>query len=104
MMGAASRALAGEYDAPCPRGDGGRLRFYFHRFNAEAGTGTMWAWCPTCGTTTHLPRVQPTELSLRDPFAGLSLQEFAAIELDPDDGLLDRLDRLWDEGAILADA
>ena len=100
MMGAASRALRGQLDAPCPRDDGGRLRFYFHVFDRAQGTGTLWAWCPACGLTVHLPRVRPEASALRDPYADLSLREFAELELDEDRPLLDRLDELWGSGAI----
>jgi hypothetical protein len=42
----------------------------------------------------------PTGLPQTDPFAGLDLEEFAALELAPDEGILDRVDRMWEEGAL----
>jgi hypothetical protein len=102
MLGAGSRALTGELDAPCPRDDGGRLRFYFHAFDRAQGEGTLWVWCPVCGLTVHLPRVRPAGSELRDPFGDLSLEEFAELELDEERPLLDRLDALWETGAITA--
>ncbi len=35
-----------------------------------------------------------------DPFAQLSLEQFAALEADPKEQLLDRLDRLVSNGTI----
>jgi hypothetical protein len=102
LMGAASRAVEGELDIACPRHEGERLRFYFHRLNELSGTGTMWVWCHTSRIASHIPRVKPTHSRLRDPFADLTIEQFAALELDPETRFLDRLDRLWEEGAILS--
>jgi len=35
-----------------------------------------------------------------DPFARLSLEQFAALEIDPRERFLDRLNRPWDEGKL----
>jgi hypothetical protein len=101
LMGAASRAVQGDLSAKCPHGDDQELRFYFHRMNDRTGTGTMWVWCPVSRIAGHIPRVRPVLDRLRDPFGDLALEEFAALEVARDVPFLDRLDRLWEEGAIL---
>jgi hypothetical protein len=45
--------------------------------------------------------VRPTHTKLRDPFAHLTLEQFAELELDESENLLDRLDRLWEAGEIV---
>jgi len=40
----------------------------------------VWVWCPACCTTGHLPRVTLTVDLDPDPFASLSLGQFAALE------------------------
>lgn len=92
--------LKGETRLPCPRCGKADLRFYFHAFQRDRGTGTFWVWCPACGTTSHLPRVKPAGDMPKDPFQDLGLEDFARLELDPDEPLLDRLDRLWDQGDL----
>ncbi|HEX4423330.1 MAG TPA: hypothetical protein VH165_35715 [Kofleriaceae bacterium] len=94
FMGAASRTLRGEREIACPKCGAAELRAYFHLFNAAKRTGTIWVWCPACRTTGHLPRVTPAVELGPDPFAGLSLEQFAALELDPHKGLIDRLEEL----------
>jgi hypothetical protein len=100
FMGAASRTLRGERDIDCPKCGAARLRSYFHVFNPAKRTGTIWVWCPACHMTGHLPRVTPTVEVGSDPFADLSLEQFAALEADPKEPLLDRLDRLVGDGTI----
>jgi len=100
FMGAASRTLRGERDLDCPKCGAAKLRSYFHMFNATKRTGTIWVWCPACHTTGHLPRVTPAVDLGTDPFARLSLEQFAALESDPDEPLLDQLDRLVGDGTI----
>ncbi|HEX3757201.1 MAG TPA: hypothetical protein VHW23_00785 [Kofleriaceae bacterium] len=100
FMGAASRTLRGERDIDCPKCGAAKLRAYFHVFNVAKRTGTIWVWCPACHTTGHLPRVTPTVEVGSDPFAQLSLEQFAALEADPKEQLLDRLDRLVSNGTI----
>jgi len=100
FMMAARKVLGGE-PVPCPRPHTPtNLRFYYHLMNPSRGTGTVWAWCPTCFTTCHLPRVAPAKVTQTDPFARLSLEQFAALEVDPRERFLDRLNRLWDEGKL----
>ncbi|HEY8202658.1 MAG TPA: hypothetical protein VII47_15060 [Actinomycetota bacterium] len=98
-MVAAGKVLRGE-QVMCPRCGAATLRYYFHAFDPREGRGTLWVWCPACGTTCHLPRVVPNGLTSTDPFADLDLEAFAELELSPDEGLLDRLDRMWDEGVL----
>lgn len=100
FMGAASRTLRGDRDIDCPKCGAAKLRAYFHVFNPTKRTGTIWVWCPACHTTGHLPRVTPTVEVGSDPFAALSLDQFAALEADPNEHLLDRLDRLVSDGTI----
>lgn len=98
FMAAASKALRGELGR-CPRCAQGALRRYFHRFKREDPAGTLWLWCASCRTFTHLPRVQPSG-ALPDPFAELSVREFAALEAVENGGFLDRLERLWVDGDL----
>jgi hypothetical protein len=100
FMSAASRSLKGEREIECPRCDKSHLRIYFHVFNKNTGSGTIWVWCSYCRTTTHLPRVKPQGFIFPDPFAKLSLEDFAQLEQNETEGLLDRLDQLWHRGEI----
>lgn len=100
FMGAASRTLRGERGIDCPKCGAATLRSYFHVFNPAKRTGTVWVWCAACRTTAHLPRVTPTVDLGPDPFARLSLEQFAALESDPDEAFLDRLDRLVGDDTI----
>ena len=98
FMGAASRMLKGERAIACPQCGAAALRGYVHLFQPATRTGTIWVWCSTCRTTIHLPRVTPQVDLGPDPFAALTLDELDALErAEP---LLDRLDRLWDQGAL----
>jgi hypothetical protein len=98
-MKAAGRVLKGE-QVICPKCHDANLRYYFHVFNKSRGEGTVWVWCPKCHITCHLPRVSLLGLEQQDPFADLDLEQFAKLEADPAQPLLDRLDRLWDEGKL----
>jgi len=100
FMGAASRSLKGEGPIPCPKCRQAMLRTYFHVFKPPTGTGTVWVWCPACRTTCHLSRVKPRADMGNDPFAHLSLAEFAALEQERDEPFLDKLERLWSEGKL----
>jgi len=100
FMGAASRSLRGERDIDCPKCGAAKLRAYFHVLSPAKRTGTVWVWCRACHTTAHLPRVTPTADLGPDPFAALSLEQFAALETDRAEPFLDRLDRLVDDGTI----
>jgi len=84
----------------CPRCNDATLRYYFHVFNQSRRQGTVWAWCPKCHTHCHLPRVSPQNVKQIDPFADLTLDQFAELELDPREPLLSRLNRLWEEGKL----
>lgn len=92
FMAVASRALSGDVQ-PCPKCKG-EVRAYFHVFNRQKSQGSLWAWCSACGIYTTLARVQPTA-TFHDPFADLSLEQFASLEADPREPMLDRLERLW---------
>lgn len=98
FMAAASKALRGELGA-CPRCSQGPLRRYFHKFDGDRPQGTLWVWCGSCRTYAHVPRVEPREVPV-DPFAHLSLHAFADLERSPAEPFLDRLERLWNEGAL----
>lgn len=100
FMGAASQFLRGAYTITCPKCAQDTLRFYFHIFNKDDGTGTIWVWCSTCKMTSHLPRVRAKIDDLRDPFKEFKPGEFIQLELDATEPLLDKLDRLWSEGVI----
>jgi hypothetical protein len=100
FMGAGSRIINGDYIIDCPKCGQARLRFYFHIFKPEQGTGTIWVWCPNCRTTCHLPRVKPHVPGFPDPFKDLGLEEFAGVEMNETEPFLDRLDRLWSEGVL----
>jgi hypothetical protein len=99
FMIAAGRVLKGE-QVRCPKCGAATLRHYFHAFDKRESRGTLWVWCPACHTSCHLPRVVPTGPPQADPFADLDLEEFAALELAPDEGILDRVDRMWEEGTL----
>ena len=97
FLGAASRALHGD-SRPCPKCSVS-LRAYFHVINVEKRTGSLWAWCSTCGMFATLPRVKPT-VCLPDPFSDLSREEFIALELSTEELFFDRLERMWNDGAL----
>src|SRR6185436_15139116 len=97
FMGAANRVLNGE-SRLCPKCNG-ELRAYFHVFQSDTGKGTLWVWCGGCGMHTTLPRVSPP-LQFPDPFAGVPRGQFSALETSAEERLLDRLERLWSEGAL----
>jgi hypothetical protein len=99
-MGAASRTLAGERGIRCPKCNEEELRAYFHEFDPQRRRGTIWVWCPRCRVTAHLPRVTPKADLGPDPFRGLSLEQFAAVEADTNEPFMDKLDRLWNERKI----
>jgi hypothetical protein len=101
FMGAAGQALHGNYATLCPRCKT-TLRYYFHIFNIEEKTGTIWAWCSSCRMVDHLPRVQLQFGHWYDPFADYTSDEFILLERDENEHFLDRLDRLWDEKVISA--
>jgi hypothetical protein len=46
-----------------------------------------------------LPRVKPT-VAFPDPFAEVPRGEFAALETSGEEAFLDRLERLWSNGAL----
>jgi hypothetical protein len=99
-MKAAGRVLKGEQVVLCPKCRDANLRYYFHAFDKSRGEGTIWVWCPSCHLTCRLRRVSPMGPRQQDPFAVLDLDQFANLELTPGEPLLDRLDRLWDEGIL----
>jgi hypothetical protein len=98
FMGAASKTLDGVTSIVCPKCKEADLRSYFHAFKPD-GKGTVWVWCPRCRTTAHLPRVTRDKYKGSDPFAALTRDQFEELERSKEP-LLDRLDRLWDEGKI----
>jgi len=100
FMSAASRLIKVDENIECPKCKQSTIRFYFHVFNKNKGTGTIWIWCPNCRTTLHLPRVKPEGLIFPDPFSNLSIEEFAEIEQDTRISFMDRLDKLWNIGKI----
>jgi hypothetical protein len=93
FMIAAGQALKGMGPA-CPKCAAPHLQHYFHVFDRRTQAGTVWVWCRTCHTHTHLPRVHAKAPQPVDPFAGLDLDVFAALELDGAVPFLDRIDRL----------
>ena len=99
FMLAARRVLQGK-PIRCPKCGHADLRFYFHAMKPALGQGTLWVWCPACRTKCHLPRVTPGEVPQVDPFGGLSLEEFAEIEVRGPGSFQDRLNRLWNEGVL----
>ena len=99
FMIAAGHALKGT-NSPCPKCAAPSLRYYFHVFNIAEERGSIWVWCNTCRTHSHLPRVRAEGIHQSDPFAELDLEEFAELELDPNLGFLDRLNGLWDKGEL----
>ncbi len=84
----------------CPKCNKSTLRYYFHIFNQQRFQGTLWVWCPSCFTQCHLPRVSPQNVTQVDPFADLTLDQFAELELDPKNPLINRLNQFWEEGKI----
>ncbi len=99
FINAGERILKGEQVA-CPKCSNELLRYYFHIMNVNRGSGTLWIWCANCHTGTHLPRVQPNGLKYQDPFSELDLEEFSKLELDQQNSLLDRVDRLWSQNLL----
>lgn len=100
FLAAGNRLLKNSSPSDCPGCGGGRLRYYFHEFNRPRSQGTLWLWCPDCGSTCHLPRVTPSVSMPPDPLAALGLEEFARLETESDEPFQDRLDRLWREGKL----
>ena len=98
FMGAAGKILDGNFHVDCPNCHKSTLRFYYHEFNKQKGSGTLWAWCPNCRVTTHLPRVEPEGWRFPDPFR--DIDDFGKLEIRNDAPLVGRLDKLWDEGKI----
>ncbi|MBY0320039.1 MAG: hypothetical protein K2X72_15050 [Reyranella sp.] len=98
FMGAAGKILDGNFHVDCPNCHKSTLRFYYHEFNKQKGTGTLWAWCPSCRVMTHLPRVEPAGRHFPDPFR--DIDDFGKLEGRNDDPLVARLDKLWDDGKI----
>ena len=98
FMGAAGKILDGNFHVDCPNCHKSTLRFYYHEFNKQKGTGTLWAWCPNCRVTTHLPRVESGGWRYPDPFR--AIDDFGKLEGRNADPLVGRLDKLWDEGKI----
>lgn len=96
----AARTVFVEESVRCPKCDGASLRYYFHVFDKKNGRGTAWVWCPNCFTKCHLPRISPSNVKQTDPFANLTLDDFAELELDSKERFLDRLNRLWEEGKL----
>jgi len=99
FFGAAGKIVDGDFHVTCPNCRKSTLRFYYHKFNTQKDTGTLWAWCPHCRVTTHLPRVSPKGWDFPDPFRDLSPDAFAELE-DSDEPLVSKLDRLWVRGQI----
>jgi hypothetical protein len=100
FFSAAGQIVDGNFQVDCPNCHQAALRFYYHVFNKAKDTGTLWAWCPNCRMTTHLPRVQPEGWCFPDPFAALSLDEFAEFDASSGGPLVERLDKLWAQGKI----
>lgn len=98
FMGAAGKILDGNFNVDCPNCHKSTLRFYYHEFNKEEGTGTFWAWCPNCRLVTHLPRVEPEGWRYPDPFQDVS--DFGGLEDGSGEPLVARLDKLWVQGKI----
>jgi hypothetical protein len=90
----------GKFDVPCPCCRTHTLRFYYHEFNHEKGTGTLWAWCPQCRLTMHIPRVSPKSRSFPDPYRALAMDEFAEMEGKDNRPFVAHLDDLWRKGVI----
>jgi hypothetical protein len=84
----------------CPKCEKATLRYYFHIFDKQNKRGTVWVWCPNCHTQCHLPRVSPQNVTQADPFASLTLDQFAELELDPEELFLDRVNLLWEKGKL----
>ncbi|HEU5320405.1 MAG TPA: hypothetical protein VFX28_06365 [Methylomirabilota bacterium] len=98
MQGAVSKLIDSNRPGPCPV-CGNPLRFYYHEWRtAPRRTGTVWVWCPACGTWDHASRIElPARYAYDDPFAALTLADFDRLERT---GLLDRVDALWGEGRL----
>jgi hypothetical protein len=103
FMLAAGRLLKGEQPA-CPKCGAAQLRHYFHAFDRGSGRGSFWVWCGTCGSHTHLPRVASPHPPQPDPYAALDIDAFAGLEMQASPSFLDRLDGLWQDGALASDA
>jgi hypothetical protein len=95
FLAAAARAAKGQVEL-CPKCGRSKLRYYFHEFAPDRHRGSLWVWCPSCATYATASRVSPTALMPMDPFAALPSKEFAQLELDTGEPLLDRLDKLWE--------
>jgi len=50
--------------------------------------------------TRSAPRTSPSNVTQADPFSGLDLDQFAELEMDLREALLDRLNRLWNDGIL----
>jgi hypothetical protein len=99
FMLAARKVFNGE-PVRCPKCDFVAIRYYFHIMNQQQRRGTIWAWCPKCFIKCHLPRVSPRNVAQVDPFANLTLQQFAELEVDPTEPFMERMNRLWEEGKL----
>jgi hypothetical protein len=99
FMVAAGQALRGAAVA-CPKCGAPHLRHYFHVLDERAQSGSVWVWCASCGTHSHLARVSAAASRQGDPFSGLDDEAFAALEMDPDVHFLDRLNALWEGGQL----
>ena len=97
FMRAAKRALHGDL-SPCPRCNGA-LRVYFHVLQPQTLAGSLWVWCASCGTYTHLQRARPA-LPYPDPFAIVPLDEFRMLETSIEEPFFDRLERMWNDGNL----
>jgi len=96
----AARRVFEEESILCPKCGAAALRYYFHAFDSRKERGTLWVWCPHCFTRCQLSRVSPANVRQNDPFAALTLDAFAELETDSQERFSDRLNRLWEEGAL----
>jgi hypothetical protein len=48
-----------------------------------------------------LPRIAPSAVPQTDPFADLSLEKFAELEVNANEPFQDLLNRLWEEGPLV---
>ncbi len=91
---AINHVLNGDWWQVCPKCGQHTLRFYYHAWDQRAERGTMWAWCPACRMWGHVLCAPPRGGSLRDPYAGTSLDEFGQLEWDKQLSFIDHLDQL----------